>query len=150
MLCGLAASILLLPWFAVYACLGLAVPAAVIDRLGPWRALGRSTSLVLRSGMRPGMIRILGYFGWLLFRLALGIGGIAAIGFVPGLETVAEHPLLPSVAWLLVNAVAYPTLACLDAVLHLEARMRVEGLDLTLGRALRHGGSIEHVLVYSR
>jgi len=145
------AAVLLLPWFAVYAFLGLAVPAAVIDRLGAARALGRSMGLNWRSGLRPGMIRILGYLGWLLFRLALGIGGVAVIEFIPGLDTVVDDPLLlPSIAWLLVNTVAYPTLACLDAVLHLEARMRVEGLDLTLGRTLRRGTSIEQAFAVVR
>jgi hypothetical protein len=144
------AAVLLLPWFAVYACLGLAVPAAVIDRCGAVRALGRSTGLVLRSGLRPGLIRILGYFGWLLFRLALGVGGVAVVGFIPGLGDFPENPLLPTIAWLLVNTVAYPTLACLDAVLHLEARMRVEGLDLMLSRALRRGTSVEQALAVVR
>jgi hypothetical protein len=149
-LAGASSSLLLLPWFAVYPLFGLAVPAVVIDRLGPARALGRSVGLVFRSMLRPGMIRLLGYFGWLLFRLALGIGGVAVIGLLPGMESVGTNALLPSIAWMLVNAVAYPTLACLDAVLHLEARMRVEGLDLTLGRTLRRGGDVERALVVAR
>ena len=149
-LAAASSAILLLPWFAVYALFGLAVPAAVIDKLGPARALGRSCGLVFRSGLRPGMIRLLGYFGWLLFRLALGIGGVVAIGFVPGLESVAAHPLTPSLAWMVVNAVAYPTLACLDAVLHLEARMRVEGLDLILDRTMRRGGDVGRVLAAAK
>ena len=32
------------------------------------------------------------------------------------------------------NSVAYPALACLDAVTHLDTRMRTEGLDIQLAR----------------
>jgi hypothetical protein len=52
--------------------------------------------------------------------------------------------------WALVNAVAYPALACLDAVLHLENRMRVEGLDIALSRALRLGAPTAQVLAVPR
>lgn len=33
------------------------------------------------------------------------------------------------------NTVAYPALACLDAVIHLDNRMRTEGLDIRLARS---------------
>src|SRR5439155_2021416 len=65
LLCGL-------PWFVAYGFLGLAVPAAVIDRVGPGRALARSMTLVGKAGLRPAAIRLLGYAAWLVVRLALG------------------------------------------------------------------------------
>lgn len=148
--CGLGAAAFALPWLILYPLLGLAAPIAVVDRLGPGRALLRSMGLVLRSGLRPGFIRLVGYLGWLLFRLALGIGGVALLGLVPGFDSGPWEDVLSAVAWLLVNAIAYPMLGCLDAVLHLETRMRVEGLDIALGRALRRGESLEPWLAVPR
>ena len=42
-----------------------------------------------------------------------------------------------------VDAVAYATLACIDAVLYLEVRMRVEGLDVAIGRLRRLGRPVD-------
>jgi hypothetical protein len=42
-----------------------------------------------------------------------------------------------------VNTVSYATLACLDAVLHLETRMRTEGLDIVAVRARQHGRPVD-------
>jgi hypothetical protein len=125
-------------WFVVYALLGLAAPAVVLDRLGPGRALWRSTTLACRAGLRAAAVRTLGYIAWLAIRLALGLGAYAALDALSlgGAEWTAP---MSALAWLLVNTVAYPTLACLDAVLHLETRMRTEGLDILLSRARRHG-----------
>jgi hypothetical protein len=47
--------------------------------------------------------------------------------------------LLMAAVFFIVNALAYPMLACLDPVLHLEARMRTEGVDIALRRALDQG-----------
>jgi hypothetical protein len=124
-------------WFLVYGLLGLAAPAVVLDRLGPGRALRRSAGLACRAGLRAGAIRTLGYVAWLAIRLALGIGAYTALDALSlgGAEWTAPTSAL---AWLLVNTVAYSTLACLDAALHLETRMRTEGLDIWLSRAARH------------
>ena len=125
-------------WFIAYGLLGLAVPAVVLDRLGPGRALWRGAALACRAGLRAGAIRVLGYIAWLAVRVALGVGALAALDALQlgGAEWTAP---MSALAWLLVNTVAYPTLACLDAVLHLETRMRTEGLDILLSRASHHG-----------
>jgi hypothetical protein len=125
-------------WFLVYGLLGLAAPVVVLDRLGPGRALWRSATLACRAGLRAASIRILGYVAWLAIRVALGLGAYAALDALSlgGAEWTAP---MSALAWLLVNTVAYPTLACLDAVLHLETRMRTEGLDILLARAGRRG-----------
>ncbi|MFC0529234.1 hypothetical protein [Phytohabitans kaempferiae] len=132
-------------WFAVYGLLGLAAPAVVLDQLGPGRALRRSAGLACRAGLRAAGIRILGYVAWLAIRVALGLGAYAALDALRlgGAEWTA---LMSALAWLLVNTVAYPTLACLDAVLHLETRMRTEGLDILLSRA-RHRGPLTPALL---
>ena len=125
-------------WFLVYGLLGLAVPAVVLDRLGPGRALWRSATLSCRAGLRAAGIRILGYVAWLAIRVALGLGAYGALDAL-SLGSAEWTAPTSALAWLLVNTVAYPTLACLDAVLHLETRMRTEGLDILLSRAGRRG-----------
>jgi len=125
-------------WFLVYGLLGLAAPVVVLDRLGPGRALRRSVTLSCRAGLRAAFVRVVGYVGWLAIRVALGLGAYAALDALSlgGAEWTAP---MSALAWLLVNTVAYPMLACLDAVLHLETRMRTEGLDILLSRAGRRG-----------
>jgi hypothetical protein len=137
----------LLPWIAWYLFTGLAAPALVIDRRGPLSALGRSFALVGRAGLRPGFIRLLGYFAWWLIRLALAAGGLAALQLSGHLSSGYLLRLAGVLAWILVNTVAYAVLGCLDTVLHLENRMRVEGLDLALSRALRRGIPAEQIVV---
>jgi hypothetical protein len=155
-LLGLAAMLMLgalltgvagfVPWFFWYMFTGLAAPALLIDRLGPLGALGRSFVLVARGRWRPGGIRLLGYVAWLSIRLALGFGGVAVVRLFVHLPGRTWAIVIAMVAWAIVNTVAYAALGCLDAVLHLENRMRVEGLDLALDRALRHGVPAERIL----
>jgi hypothetical protein len=149
LLCGLAAGVIV-AWPIAYLLLGFAVPAVVIDRLGPGRALLRSVRLATRSGMRSGWIRLLGYTAWLFIRLATGLGGLFALQLLIDTSTAWRDHLVTGLAWLMVNSIAYPVLGCLDTVLHLEARMRTEGLDITLRRALRRGVSAETALAAPR
>jgi hypothetical protein len=167
----------LLPWFAWYGLTGLAAPALIVDRrvplqaapsgtrftavalaradasprpIGLFAALGRSFALVGRGRLRPAGIRLLGYLAWYLIRLALGLGGVAAVGLFVHTGSTGWWWLITMAIWALVNAVAYPALACLDAVVHLENRMRVEGLDIALSRALRRGAPTAPVLAVPR
>lgn len=123
------------PWLLLYAVVGLAVPALLIDRVGPVRAIGRSVALSCRGGLRGAAVRIAGYVAWGAVRVALGIGTLALINLAVDSLDDDIRWLIAGVAWALVNTVAYPALACLDAVLHLETRMRTEGLDIAISRA---------------
>jgi hypothetical protein len=134
----------LVPWIFGYGLLGLAVPALVIDRVGVGRALWRSVTLAGRGGLRGVWIQFGGYLGWLAIRIALVLGSLAAISLIPHLDSLT---LVGVAVAATVNGVAYATLACLDAVLHLETRMRVEGLDIALGRSVRHGRTTPAALV---
>jgi hypothetical protein len=121
-----------LPWLAVYCFTGLAVPVLVIDRAGVRAGIERPVQLVLRGAGRPAGVRLLAYLTWLAVRLPVGLVGdslLAASGAGGSLGT-----LLAALPWVAVDAVAYPALACLDACLHVENRMRAEGLDIALGR----------------
>ncbi|MFC7547946.1 hypothetical protein [Plantactinospora sp. GCM10030261] len=135
---------------AVFLLLGLAMPALVVDRLGPGAALVRSVRLSTRRGLRAGWIRLLGYVSWLFIRLATGVAGWVALDLLLDTGTAAGDHLAIGIAWLLVNTLAYPTLACLDAVLHLDLRMRTEGLDLGLRRALSRRVSCDNALAVPR
>ncbi len=153
------ALLLLLGWVLWWAYTGLAGPASTLDTrvvpaapapghrlrpLGPAGALRRSLVLVTRARFRPGAIRLLGYLAWYAIRLALGFGGVQALGLV--LHDPAARTWITLAVWVAVNAVAYPALGCLDAVTHLETRVRVEGLDIALSRAVRRGMPVEPVL----
>ncbi|MFI7578108.1 hypothetical protein [Micromonospora sp. NPDC049497] len=120
-------------WLLGFALLGGIAPALVVDRVGAARALPRSAALAVRGG-RAAALRLLGYLVWWIVRVGLGVGvfyGVETLNLLDDDWAVA----LSLGLWAAVNAVAYPALACLDAVLHLEARMRTEGLDIRLSRA---------------
>lgn len=136
-----------LPWIAWYAFSGLAAPILIIERRGPLSALGRSFALVGRGGLRPGAIRLVGYLAWWAIRLALAAGGVAALQLTGQMSSRLALAIAGLVAWVVVNTVAYAVLGCLDTVLHLENRMRVEGLDIALGRAQRRGLPADQILV---
>jgi hypothetical protein len=122
-------------WVWLYGSMGLSVAAVVIDRLGPLRAVRRSMVLSHRGG-RVLLLRPLAYLGWFAVRLAWGLGTLSLLGLVYTSPGTLVDNILMAVVYLAFNAVAYPVLACLDAVLHLEARMRTEGLDIALQRAI--------------
>lgn len=126
-------------WVLVYGSVGLAVPAVVIDRLDPVRAVGRSVVLAHRGFLRTVRVRALAYLGWFALRLAWGLGMLVLISLVYTSPSTTVDNILMAAVYLAVNALAYPMLACLDAVLHLEARMRTEGVDIALRRALDRG-----------
>jgi hypothetical protein len=129
---AVSALALLVPWVVGYGLTGLAVPAVVIDGYGPGGAVLRSIVLSARHGLRAMWVRVAGYLGWLAIRGTLAYGGAGVL-----LLFFGDTPWLPWAAIGIataVNAVAYPALACLDAVLHLETRIRTEALDIWLSR----------------
>jgi hypothetical protein len=137
-------------WIWWYGSIGLAVPAVVIDRRGPFPAIGRSVTLSSRGFLRTIRVRVLAYLSWFLIRLAWGYGVITLIELVYTPPSSTGDNLMMAPIYLLVNAFAYPMLACLDVVLHLEARMRTEGLDIALRRSLHRGTDPTPALVGAR
>ncbi|MDG4793168.1 hypothetical protein [Micromonospora sp. WMMD1082] len=121
-------------WLVGFALLGAVAPALVVDRVTPVRAIARSATLALRVDGRAAAVRVLGYLVWWIVRVGLGWGmftGLTTLGMIPDGWSTAVAMLL----WAAVNTVAYAALACLDAVVHLETRIRTEGLDIHLSRA---------------
>ncbi|GAA4569854.1 hypothetical protein GCM10023176_27320 [Micromonospora coerulea] len=134
-------------WFLAYGLLGAVAPALVVDRVPAYRAPLRALGLATRSGGRAAGIRLLGYLGWWIIRLGIGLGvfyGFKLLALVDLTDPAWALPVATA-AWVGVNAIAYPALACLDGVLHLETRMRTEGLDIRLSRA--PAGTPEPVLL---
>ncbi|PTA45068.1 hypothetical protein [Micromonospora sp. RP3T] len=122
-------------WFVAYGLLGLVVPVLVLDGVPTHRAPGRAIRLAGRVGGRAAAVRLLGYLGWWLVRVGIGLGVPYGLGLLDLFDVSAWALPVAVVAQAAVNALAYPALACLDAVLHLETRIRTEGLDIRLSRA---------------
>lgn len=132
------AAIAMPAWLIGFALLGSLVPAIVLERVGPFRGLVRSGALALRSVGRAGGVRLLGYLVWWIVRVGLAAGIVTGLGSVGLLDPDWKVPVSLAV-WAAVNSVAYPAIACLDAVVYLETRIRTEGLDIVIARARQSG-----------
>lgn len=145
---GLVLAILttILVWPFAYGLVGLAAPAVVIDELAALRALGRSVKLASRNVMRAMWIRVLGYVAWLFIRLGLSIAAVAVVSIFYSSPSSTVDNVLMGASWLVVNALAYPVLGCLDVALHLDVRMRTEGLDIAVRGSLRRGAATDRAL----
>ncbi|MFV2101809.1 hypothetical protein [Micromonospora sp. LOL_024] len=139
-LCALVGAVMLFlsligpTWLVGFALLGAVAPALVIDRVAPSRAIRRSATLALRVDGRGAALRVLGYLVWWILRVGLGWGLLTALSTL-GLVSDRWAAGAAMLVWAMVNAGAYAALACLDAVVHLETRIRSEGLDIHLSRA---------------
>lgn len=136
-------------WLIAFALLGSLAPAVVVDRLGPVRALGRAVALATRSAAHAGLVRLLGYLVWWILRLGITLGVVAGLGRLDLLDPDWAMPLAAAV-WAAVNSVAYPLLASLDAVLHVQTRVCTEGLDILVARARRTGRPLTDLAVPRR
>jgi len=120
-------------WALGFGFSALAVPALVVDRVNPLRAIGRGFGLAGRSGGRGLWILLLGYLTWWLIRILVGTAGGSLLAQLVPIDRDAAAVLLTGMR-AAVNTLAYAALACLAATLHLETRFRTEGLDIALGR----------------
>jgi hypothetical protein len=130
-----AVSLLPLGWLVAYPLMGMGTVALAIDGTGAARSLGRGITMAARTGGRGAAIRLLGYLSWLMARLAFGLGsvsGLQSLGIVP---SGPVNPWVSAAFLFVIDTVAYASLASLDAVIHIETRIRTEGLDIALARA---------------
>jgi hypothetical protein len=149
-----------LPWIFWFMLTGLALPTLLSDtfrrpgaaaqRIGVVRAFGRGFGLSRRLGMRAGRIRIMGYLIWWIIRVVVAYGGTAALIQAVNLNSHGASAAVGYLLWTAINALAYATIGCLDAAVHLETRMRVEGLDIVLSRALRRRLPVDAALAVPR
>jgi hypothetical protein len=137
----------LIGWTGVYGFLGMAGVTLVIDRSGwPLGALGRSAALAAQLGWRGFWARLRGFVVWLGIRVALAIGPITfhwKFGFVAS-GYFGDWPV--PMVWGLAGTVSCAALACFDAVLLIDTRIRVEGLDIAVRRALTNGTDLAEVM----
>ena len=134
---AVAAAACVAPWFAVYAIFGLSVPALIADGVPASRAIWRSPKLLRRSGGRTAGIRLLAYFSWLLIRLAITCGAVLLVqyNYIDFTTVLFDYFLVVlGLCYLAANTIGYAMLACVDAVLHVETRVRTEGLDIAIAR----------------
>jgi hypothetical protein len=138
-------------WIVAYGFLGLFGVALVIDRPSwPLGALGRSAALASRLGWRGFGGRMRGFLLWFGIRVALAIGPVSFL-WTAGLSPTAylgDWPVLT--VWGLAGTVSCAALACFDAVLLIDTRIRVEGLDIALRRAVANGADPASTLVHTR
>jgi hypothetical protein len=131
-------------WAFAFGFTVLAVPVLVVDRVNPFRAIGRGVVLAGRSGGRALWVLLVAYLTWWLIRTLVGtVGGNLLYQLVP-LRPEALGVLLFGMR-VAVNTLAYAALACLAATLHLETRFRTEGLDIALSRG--HGAGADPLAV---
>jgi hypothetical protein len=134
------------PWVFWFLFTGLVAPSLFIDGamravvgvkppMGALRAIGRSFQLVGRGNLRPGGLRLIGYLTWFLLRMLVGAAGVASFVALFELSSDVWAAVIGYTIWTVINAVAYASMASLDATIQVETRMRLEGLDISLGRA---------------
>jgi len=144
-LCGVAAFAGFVGWLLAYGFFGLVSAVLVIDRAG---SFGRAARLAGRNGMRGAWTRLAAYLTWFAVRMVLGAGWVAFFSAVSGDAPEWLTWLVP-LAWAFANTIAYAALACVDAVLLLETRIRTEGLDIAISRARSRGEDDAAPLVYA-
>lgn len=142
---GLAAYAGFVPWLILYGLLGMATPALTLCRSR--RPLRRAAGLAVRDGARAALLRLLGWGAWLLVRFAIGAGWVMLAGQIGWTVGDAVVAWVVPVAWGVVNTVAYAALACLDAAMLVETRIRTEGLDIAVARDRAGGGDGTEALV---
>jgi hypothetical protein len=140
----------LVPWLGLVLCVvpgvllwaawSLTTPALVLERLGPFAALGRSWKLVMPDFFRVWGIRALSFLMYQLILLVVAgpfyLVGILFLGGNGSLFGDSAQPLpfvvLTSVGAVVAGTIAEPFLAGTLALLYIDRRMRAEALDMTL------------------
>ncbi|QVQ54362.1 glycerophosphoryl diester phosphodiesterase membrane domain-containing protein [Spiractinospora alimapuensis] len=121
----------------IYIRFALAVPAVVLERLGPLAAMRRSWRLMRGSWWRCfGIILLASVIIYALQQLltipfTVGAGVVSWVGQGAAWTLPASTGVL-FLGTLLLVALSYPFLTGVNALLYLDLRMRREGLDLHL------------------
>jgi MFS family permease len=146
---GIGALAVLVGSWIVGAAFAVVVPAMMLERLGPFRAMKRGWELTFTSFgafMRLLFIRILatvviaGIWQSLIGLPFLIAGQLIATVNAP--QSPSPGQLLLSVfvgalGTMLAGVVVTPFVGCIDALLYVDRRMRAEGYDIELGQRLR-------------
>ena len=147
----------------VWVKMSLAPSVVVLERVGPWAAIGRSWRLTRKSFWRVFGIWIVAYLVILLAGLVLQVPfrivaelvtGTSGLGFgTPPASlsggTLIVYLVIGAVGGLVAATVTRPIVAGVAALLYVDLRMRREGLDMALqtaaGRDLATGDEFASV-----
>ena len=117
LLAGLASLILIIPGLILYTALYVAIPACVVERLGPWTSLQRSAGLTKGNrGKVAGMIIVLNFIA------AIGNGLVAAVTAGAGMAI----GLMANLVW---SALVGTFSAILGAGIYHDLRVAKEGVE---------------------
>jgi hypothetical protein len=116
-------------WLSVLWC--VAFPALLFERIGPFKAMGRSGSLIKGRWWASFLLVLVGYL------LVTIIGsiiqyGLLAIAAVASGESVIVSAIATVVGSTLSSAITYPYLAAVLTILYFDQRVRKEGFDLQM------------------
>jgi hypothetical protein len=137
--------VLAFPGVILWSAWAVTTPALVLERLGPFRALGRSWKLVWPAIALVWLVRALSMvIAWVIrqiVQLPFGVVGLLLARMVGD-----ERAPLVIIACLALGAIAADTLALpflagVLALIYLDRRIRAEGLDLVLHRQRRSSPS---------
>jgi hypothetical protein len=123
----------------LWGALAIAVPAYVLEQIGPIKALRRSFQLVRGSWWRVFGIRLLGYlivsFVSGIIAVPFAIAAFASTGIFGGTTPTGTPVLffvLLAIGSLVAQTITAPLLAGIIALLYVDRRMRAEALDVVL------------------
>lgn len=123
----LGSVLFLVPGLILAVLWSLTAPVAATEGLGPWKALGRSWRLVSARGWRVMGNLLLGGVVVLVSVNLLSAGPVVAIGLVVHGRLAVD---LDAIVSTLASAVQYGLYATLVALVYVNQRVRLEGLDL--------------------
>ncbi|MDT0301607.1 hypothetical protein [Streptomonospora wellingtoniae] len=143
---GMPALFVLAVW--VYVRTSLAMPVAVLERVGPATALARSWRVTNRSWWRVFGILLLAQLlvGFVVNLLSTPFTGVAAVlsflapdaAWVPVAATALAY-----IGTVLAGALGTPFIIGVTTLLYVDLRMRREGLDLRLQAAAQSGEQVD-------
>ena len=115
-------------WLSVAWCLCL--PALLFERIGPFAAIKRSSSLINDRWWASFLLVFVGYL------MVSILGGIIQLGLEGIADTISDSTIALAIAQVIGStvsaAVTYPYLAAVLTILYFDQRVRKEGFDLQL------------------
>jgi hypothetical protein len=139
----------IVPGVILWTAWSLTVPALVLERLGPIRALRRSWRLAWPDFWRVFGLRGLSVLLGSLMQYLVVIPFAVIAGLLAVALGAGESDQLPFIAWALIalgsitgGMISQPFLAGVLTLLYVDRRMRAEGLDIALQLQRRRAGAL--------
>jgi hypothetical protein len=109
----------------------LAFPALLFERVGPFKAMGRSGSLIKGRWWASLLLVVVGYLLVTIIGFIIQYG-LLAVAAVAADDSVIVNAIATVVGSTLSSAITYPYLAAVLTILYFDQRVRKEGFDLQL------------------